>query len=109
MSGCATLTLPHTGHKRNEEGPEPTPVGRIIMTISARKDRPEDVPTQLETDKELWATVAPGSSVTIIPSAAPQQPRTKSMLVTKNEESTWEGCPSVLKTLVAPVLGGSVG
>ncbi|VDP93876.1 unnamed protein product [Echinostoma caproni] len=51
-SGSITPTLSPTGHRRNDEGPEPTLVGRMTVVTANRKDRPEDVvPTQLETDQ----------------------------------------------------------
>ncbi|VDP90200.1 unnamed protein product [Echinostoma caproni] len=78
-----------TGHRRNDEGPEPTLVGGMTMVTDNRKDRPDDVvPTQLETGKEMWATVARRASVDVIPSTVFQRLRTKSMPATKNEEGT---------------------
>ncbi|VDP24994.1 unnamed protein product [Echinostoma caproni] len=87
ISGSPTPTLFPTGHRRNDEGSEPTLVGRMTVVTANRKDRPDDVvPTQLETSKELWATVARGASVNVIPSAVPQRLRTKSMPETKSEK-----------------------
>ncbi|VDP79135.1 unnamed protein product [Echinostoma caproni] len=65
------------------------------MVTANRKDGPDDVlPTHLETGKELWATVAQRASVDVIPSAAPQRLKAKSMPATKNEEGPRTVCPN---------------
>ncbi|VDP89515.1 unnamed protein product [Echinostoma caproni] len=84
-SGSTTLALSPTGHSRNEGCPEPTPVGRTIMSTAAQKDRPDSIPTQLETGKELWVTVARRADVAVVLSVVPQQLRAKSMPATKND------------------------
>ncbi|VDP23377.1 unnamed protein product [Echinostoma caproni] len=71
VSGSATSTLSPTEQSRNEEGPEPTPVRWMILPAAARKDRADDVPTQLETGKELRYNIQhtivelPGSHSTV--------------------------------------------
>ncbi|VDP90910.1 unnamed protein product [Echinostoma caproni] len=65
------------------------------MVTANRKDRPNHIgPTQLETGKELWATVARSASVDVIPSAALRRLKAKSMPATKNKEGSRAVCPS---------------
>ncbi|VDP87034.1 unnamed protein product [Echinostoma caproni] len=94
-SGSTTPTLSPTGHRRNDEGPELTLVGWMTLVTANREDKPDDVvPTQLETGKELWATVARRANVDVIPSVVPQRLRAKNMPATKNEEGSREVCPN---------------
>ncbi|VDP95401.1 unnamed protein product, partial [Echinostoma caproni] len=72
----------------------------MTVVTANRKDRPNDVLTQLETGKELWDTVARRASVDVIPSAAPQRLKAKNQ--TEGDHMTTPNIQACSFTIQSP-------